>query len=433
MPSTLRSVPPGFVSKSWSGNLLGLLACPATRTTKARCTATSSTSLTFPASRWPGSRTPSSTRSSCTPTTSQREGVSRHEPGFQTQTVVGRLDAYPTVSLPTFLRGWTFRPEVGVRETFYTERLIPTKDNTGVIGVAVAQAINRNVLLASMEVRPPSIAKIFDRKLFGYVMKHVVEPYAIYRYETGINNFANIIRFDYRDILADSSGVEYGVVNRLYAKKSKSSQRVLSDTRSTRRPTLRLPRSRSNWPATPTICDDKSGPAKEVVTWTIAQKYFFNPTFGGALGTQSAQCVRQLRRFQRHRIPHPAAKRFAHHLPPAGTRWRHRLSVGPGLRSGIPPGECQHNLSRAAPVVRSGMFWAARPICMFPAKSFPPAANQVLAPDISNQFRVQAIYGSLNSRGFSAAGRHRIRRQERLSPGRDRAKHLQLGLLRPHL
>ena len=73
-----------------------------------------------------------------------------------------------------------------------------------------------------MEVRPPSVAKIFDRKLFGYVMKHVVEPYAVYSYETGINNFANIIRFDQRDILADSSGVEYGVVNRLYAKKAKS-------------------------------------------------------------------------------------------------------------------------------------------------------------------------------------------------------------------
>ena len=150
------------------------------------------------------------------------EGVSRHEPGFQTQNVVGRFDASPTVSLPTFLRGWTFRPEVGVRETVYSERLIPTRINTGVIGVAVAQAINRNVLLASMEMRPPSIARIFDRKLFGYVMKHVVEPYAIYRYETGINNFSNIIRFDYRDILADSSGVEYGVVNRLYAKKTKS-------------------------------------------------------------------------------------------------------------------------------------------------------------------------------------------------------------------
>jgi len=45
------------------------------------------------------------------------EGGSRHEPGFETQNVVGRFDIYPTISLPTFFRGWTFRPEVGVRET----------------------------------------------------------------------------------------------------------------------------------------------------------------------------------------------------------------------------------------------------------------------------------------------------------------------------
>ena len=50
--------------------------------------------------------------------------------------------------------------------------------------------------------------------------KHTVEPYATYRYQTGISNFADIIRFDYRDILADTNEVEYGVVNRLYAKKT---------------------------------------------------------------------------------------------------------------------------------------------------------------------------------------------------------------------
>ena len=30
-------------------------------------------------------------------------------------------------------------------------------------------------------------------------------------------------------------------------------------------------------------CDDKQGVARDVLTWEIAQKYFMNPTFGGAL------------------------------------------------------------------------------------------------------------------------------------------------------
>ena len=45
------------------------------------------------------------------------EGVSRNEIGFSTAPVVGRLDANPYIALPKFLHGWTFRPEVGARET----------------------------------------------------------------------------------------------------------------------------------------------------------------------------------------------------------------------------------------------------------------------------------------------------------------------------
>ncbi len=73
-----------------------------------------------------------------------------------------------------------------------------------------------------MEIRPPTLSRIFDRKLFGYVMKHTVEPQGHYRYQAGIDNFSQIIRFDQRDILADTNEVEYGVVNRLFAKKTKS-------------------------------------------------------------------------------------------------------------------------------------------------------------------------------------------------------------------
>src|SRR5271165_4820853 len=211
----------GFVSKSWSGNFLGLWLA---RYQNYQSTINGDVIdiAHIPSFQMAGVENPIFGSKFMYTYDVAAEGVSRHEPGFQTQNVVGRVDASPTVSLPNLLNGWTFRPDAGFRETVWSERLVPTENNTGIIGVAVAQALNRNVALASMEIRPPSVAKIFDRKLFGYVMKHVVEPYAIYRYETGINNFSNIIRFDQRDILADSNSVEYGVVNRLYVKKSKS-------------------------------------------------------------------------------------------------------------------------------------------------------------------------------------------------------------------
>ena len=38
-----------------------------------------------------------------------------------------------------------------------------------------------------------------------------------------------------------------------------------------------------------------------------------------------------------------------------------------------------------------------------PGEVIPATANQVLAPDIYNQFRVQANYGSLSKKGFSTA------------------------------
>ena len=37
---------------------------------------------------------------------------------------------------------------------------------------------------------------------------------------TGVNNFANVLKFDERDILTDTHEVEYGFVTRLYAKRT---------------------------------------------------------------------------------------------------------------------------------------------------------------------------------------------------------------------
>jgi LPS-assembly protein len=396
--SEVRSI--GFVSKSESGNFMGLMA---SRYQNYQSTVNGDVIdiAHIPSLQVANVETPMFNSKFMYTYDVAGEGVSRHEPGFQTQNVVGRFDAYPTVSLPTFLDGWTFRPEVGVRETVYSERLEPTHTNTGVIGVAVAEALNRNVFLASMEVRPPSIAKIFDKKILGYVMKHVVEPYAIYSYETGVNNFANIIRFDQRDILADTSGVEYGVVNRLYAKKSQS------DSQCYRNPKY-LPADtppaevEKKLKEDPSICDDKNGGAKEVVTWTIAQKYFFNPTFGGALVPNQRNVFDSSVDFSgiafltQPRNASPIISRLF--VQDRSTDFEWALDYDPVFH--------QVNASTIFITQHLSPKWAilaTQTYLHVPGEVIPSNVGQILAPDISNQFRIQPIYGSLNSRGFSAS------------------------------
>ena len=53
------------------------------------------------------------------------DGVSRNEIGFETSPIVGRVDVAPYLAWPKLFDGWTFRPQIGARETYYSERLEP--------------------------------------------------------------------------------------------------------------------------------------------------------------------------------------------------------------------------------------------------------------------------------------------------------------------
>ncbi|MCI0401937.1 MAG: LPS assembly protein LptD, partial [Acidobacteria bacterium] len=144
------------------------------------------------------------------------EAVSRKEPSFVTNDLVGRFDVHPRATLPLHFRGWTVRPEVALRNTYYTQRRLPL----GGPGVPDNEDVNRRAVEAALEVRPPALARIFSRPLMGHTLKHVIEPRFTYRLAEGVGNFANIIRFDSRDILSDTSELEYALVQRLYAKRT---------------------------------------------------------------------------------------------------------------------------------------------------------------------------------------------------------------------
>jgi LPS-assembly protein len=211
-------------------------------------------------------------------------GLSRSEPSFRTAPLVGRFDFRPTLSLPLVLHGWSVRPELALRETFYTQQLVPS---SGGVGVAESKVIDRKALEGSIEVRPPALERVYDREVWGRKWKHVVEPRVIYRYVTGVDNFAEILRFDERDILSNTSEVEYAVVNRLYSKRVKEKP---DDCDATGMASLIIGRpavaSSIPWERQPDRSDVPCQPqpqVREVVTWELAQKYFLDPTFGGAL------------------------------------------------------------------------------------------------------------------------------------------------------
>jgi LPS-assembly protein len=208
-------------------------------------------------------------------------GLSRTEPGFHTSELLGRVDLDPEISLPLQFHGWSLRPALALHETYYSERFVN--------GLAVDDPTNRQALETSVEVRPPVLEKIFDKEFLGKKWKHVIEPRAVYRLVTGVNDFSNVLHFDERDILSNTHEVAYGFITRLYSKVASSSQIQECDTPMTglavgsAAPEQIVPWQRvsnlENQPCTP-------GPqTKEVATWEVEQKYFLDPTFGGALVT----------------------------------------------------------------------------------------------------------------------------------------------------
>lgn len=208
---------------------------------------------------------------------SSLSGLSRSEPGFHTN-LLARFDFNPELSMPLLFHGWTLRPGITFHETYYSQRLVN--------GVAMADATNRQALETDVELRPPAVEKIFDREFLGQKWKHVIEPRAVYRYVTGVNDFANVLRFDERDILSDTHEVEYGLVTRLYARRQSSSVEECETPMTGLAVGAAAPEQTVPWQRASALDTNPCTPGpqtREVATWELAQKYFLDPTFGGAI------------------------------------------------------------------------------------------------------------------------------------------------------
>ena len=207
-------------------------------------------------------------------------GLSRSEPGFNTSSLMGRVDLNPEISLPLHFYGWDLRPALALHDTYYTERFVN--------GLAAHDPTNRQELDASVEIRPPALEKVFDKELFGRKWKHVIEPRVVYRYVTGVNDFASVLKFDERDVLSNTHEVEYGFATRLYGKRSSSSIKECETPMTGLAVGAPAPEQTVPWLHTSALEAQPCivGPeVREVVSWEVTQKYFLDPTFSGALVT----------------------------------------------------------------------------------------------------------------------------------------------------
>ncbi|HEU4794507.1 MAG TPA: LPS assembly protein LptD, partial [Pyrinomonadaceae bacterium] len=176
-----------------------------------------------------------------------------------TPSIVQRLDLHPRFELPLNFAGFSVTASGSGRVTFYSNSLDPTTRDV------LSRNITRSYGEFELDVRPPAFAKDFRRGDGSFFFRHVIEPYAVYRKISGINNFDRIIRFDYSDAVADTNEIEFGIANRFFTRRSTEN---VSD----------VP-IRENGAERPQL----SSQPYEALTITLRGKYFFDPSFGGAL------------------------------------------------------------------------------------------------------------------------------------------------------
>lgn len=164
------------------------------------------------------------------------DGVSRTDPNMATPALVDRTEIAPRVTLPLRWGPW-----IGLTSTFAGRITRYGAQDSG--GAVLNSSIVEKTAEVTVDLRPPSFDRIFGDGDSRW--KHVIEPDVTFRYVTGINNFGGVLRFDENDTLTDTNEVEYSITQRLFHGTAKGTDEVLS--------------------------------------WRVSQKYYFDPTFGGAL------------------------------------------------------------------------------------------------------------------------------------------------------
>jgi LPS-assembly protein len=277
----------------------------------------------------------------------------RTQPQFNSS-YVSRTNIVPRVSAPLHFAGINLLASFGIHETFYNSDF------------SSGQVTSENLLISARDFQAdlmlPSLAKIFDAPSFlglgkGARLKHVIEPRATYRYVTGVQDFSKILRFDETELLSNTHEVEFSLTNRLFSK-------------------------------------SQDGAVRDVLSWQVWYKRYFDPTFGGALipGQRNVlQSSIDLTGYNfltsyRHQSPFVSALRVQSKV---GIEWRADYDL------------LQHK------IVNSGVSidWRKDKLSISGGqnllRSNPDLALNPYAPTSANQVRGSITYGNQNRKGWN--------------------------------
>jgi len=173
-----------------------------------------------------------------------------------------RFDIYPQLMLPISTKYFNLTATGSARVTYYS-------NSFDTLRRVIGRDYIRKYGELTLDLRPVALAKNFYGKNNTFRFRHVIEPFLTYRLVKGVDEFERIIRFDHVDTIANTNEFEFGLTNRIYTRRygeavTTEAQDLLRD-----RP-----------------ADEKQGLSVqpyELFTVTIRGKYFFDPSFGGAL------------------------------------------------------------------------------------------------------------------------------------------------------
>jgi len=277
--------------------------------------------------------------------------VHRSDPGLSSDAAVQRSEFAPKVTVPVRFGPWLGITASGAART---TRYGASLDASGNL---TARSIARNDAEFALEIRPPTLERIFARPKKRKRYKHTVEPQVTYRYVSGVHDFERFIRFDSDATLSNTNEVEYGFTQRLYAK-------------------------------------DGDDQPSDLLSWSIAQKHYFDPTFAGAIVSGGRNVLQ----------PFNSITPFAFATGPRN--WSPIVSdikITPGGKYDAEQIiEYDPQLSK---IVAEGALVKVRPYREFFATvaHFHIQDDPVLQP-LSNQIRALLGYGSFNRKGLNFTG-----------------------------
>jgi LPS-assembly protein len=204
--------------------------------------------------------------------------LNRSEPFFHSRNV-GRLDFYPHLSMPLAAAGWSFMPEVALRDTAYTISQTPRLNSQFTTPVLSHSPLNRTDVEASIDIRPPALERDYELPFWHRELRHVIEPDLNYRYVGGIGAQAqNVLLFDTADIASNVNEAGFSLTQRFYLRPTGEKTCGPKDKESAGKQAGDDDATADS--ETTAVCP--SAP-REWATWEIAQEYFIDPNFGGAL------------------------------------------------------------------------------------------------------------------------------------------------------